>query len=102
MYIQSCQEVHIYYTTKIMSYIDTFKKFKLDEEIESREKEIEEMSTSAGAGAYDTPNAFSPADDDTIEMLGYKKVKKVKQETKKPIKESEFVRLSKQMFFKKL
>ena len=82
-----------------MSYIDTFKKFRLDEEIESKEKEIEEMSTSAGAGAYDTPNAFGELDDDTIEMLGYKKVKKVKQEVKKPIKESQFVKLSKQMFF---
>jgi len=37
--------------------------------------ELEEASTSAGAGAYLTPNAFSPADDDTVEVLGMKRVK---------------------------
>lgn len=37
--------------------------------------ELEEASTSAGAGAYLTPNAFSSADDDTVEVLGYKRVK---------------------------
>lgn len=37
--------------------------------------ELEEASTSAGAGAYMTPNAFSPADDDTVEALGMKRVK---------------------------
>jgi len=37
--------------------------------------ELEEASTSGGAGAYMTPNAFSPADDDTVEALGYKRVK---------------------------
>lgn len=38
--------------------------------------ELEEASTSGGAGAYMTPNAFSPADDDTVEALGYKRVKR--------------------------
>lgn len=37
--------------------------------------ELEEASTSGGAGAYMTPNAFSPADDDTVEALGMKRVK---------------------------
>jgi len=37
--------------------------------------ELEEASTSGGAGAYMTPNAFSPADDDTVEVLGMKRVK---------------------------
>jgi len=37
--------------------------------------EIEESSTSAGAGAYMTPNAFSPAGDDTVEVLGMKRVR---------------------------
>ena len=37
--------------------------------------ELDEMSTSGGAGAYMTPNAFSPADDDTVEVLGMKRVK---------------------------
>jgi hypothetical protein len=39
------------------------------------EDELEEASTSGGAGAYMTPNAFSPADDDTVEALGYKRVR---------------------------
>jgi len=39
------------------------------------EDELEEASTSGGAGAYMTPNAFSPADDDTVEVLGYKRVR---------------------------
>jgi hypothetical protein len=39
------------------------------------EEELDEISTSAGAGAYLSKNAFSPADDDTVEALGYKRVK---------------------------
>jgi hypothetical protein len=38
------------------------------------EEEIDEASTSAGAGAYMTPKAFGKADDDTVEALGYKRV----------------------------
>jgi hypothetical protein len=38
------------------------------------EDELEEISTSAGAGAYMTPKAFGKADKDTIEALGYKRV----------------------------
>lgn len=38
------------------------------------EDELEEISTSAGAGAYMTPRAFGKADDDTVEALGYKRV----------------------------
>ncbi len=41
---------------------------------ELAEEELEEASTSAGAGGYMTPNAFSPADDDTVEVLGYERV----------------------------
>ena len=37
--------------------------------------ELDEISTSAGAGAFMTPNAFANADDDTVEVLGYKRVK---------------------------
>ena len=100
-----------------MSYTTTFKKFLK----ESREPEdnsrliddedddfpielddIEEMSTSAGAGGYETPNAFGELGDDTIEMLGYKKVKKVKKEVKKPVKESEFMRLSKELYLNEI
>ena len=77
-----------------MSYLDTLKKYKrLNEGVDKSEDEtVEEMSTSAGAGGYETPMAFGDADDDTIESMGYKKVKKVKKES---VKESEFMKLSK-------
>lgn len=80
-----------------MSYLDTLKKkIPLNEgnssEYKETEDELDEMSTSAGAGGYETPNAFGNVDDDTIEMLGYKKVKKVKKEA---VKESEFMKISK-------
>lgn len=42
---------------------------------ELTEEELDEISSSGGAGAYMTPNAFSPADDDTVEVLGMKRVK---------------------------
>jgi len=87
-----------------MSYLDTFKKFRLIESAEAEnifkeEDELDEMSTSAGAGAYDTPNAFGELGDDTIEMLGYKKVKKVKKEA---VEESDFKKLSKEMFINEI
>lgn len=37
-------------------------------------EDIEEVSTSAGAGSYMTPKAFGKADDDTVEALGYRRV----------------------------
>jgi len=100
-YIALQQDQFIYYIDN-MSYLNTLKKYRLTESAEpednfdlvDKEDEIEEISTSAGAGAYLTPNAFGGADDDTIEMLGYKKVKKVKKE----VKESTFKKLSSEMF----
>ena len=98
-----------------MSYTTTFKKFLKesrepednsrlidDEEDDFQINDIEEISTSAGAGGYETPNAFGELGDDTIEMLGYKKVKKVKKEVKKPVKESEFMRLSKELYLNEI
>lgn len=38
-------------------------------------EELEEMSTTGGVAGYQTPKAFGPADDDTVETLGYKRVK---------------------------
>ena len=100
-----------------MSYINTFKKILKesgepednsrliddeDDDFPIELDDIEEMSTSAGAGGYETPNAFGELGDDTIEMLGYKKVKKVKKEVKKPVKESEFMRLSKELYLNEI
>ena len=59
-------------------------------------EDITEMSVAAGAGSYDTPNAFSDAGDDTIEMLGYKRVKK----NKSNVAESTFMKLSSQLHLK--
>lgn len=62
---------------------------------------VDEMSTSAGAGGYETPMAFGELGDDTIEMMGYKKVKKVKKEVK-DVKESQFKRMSREMFINEI
>ena len=56
-----------------------------------------EMSTSGGAGGYETPNAFGSADDETVEMLGYKRVKK---KVKESVNESKFKKLSTQLFLR--
>jgi hypothetical protein len=59
-------------------------------------EDITEMSVAAGAGPYDTPNAFGDVGDDTIEMLGYKRVKK----NKSNVAESTFMKLSSQLHLK--
>jgi len=94
-----------------MLYINTFKKILkeseepkdnsrlIDEEDDLQIDDIEEMSTSAGAGGYETPNAFGELGDDTIEMLGYKKVKKVK---KNEVKESDFMKFSKELYLNEI
>ena len=111
-------EQFIYYTNN-MSYINTFKKKVLKESseyedntklvddeqsdfpIDELEDDLDEMSTSAGAGGYETPMAFGDVDDDTIEAMGYKKVKKVKKESK-DVKESQFKRMSREMFINEI
>lgn len=95
-----------------MSYTNTFKKILKesekpednsrlidDEEDDFQIEDIEEISTSAGAGGYETPNAFGELGDDTIEMLGYKKVKKVK---KNEVKESDFMKFSKELYLNEI
>jgi hypothetical protein len=69
--------------------------FDIDSDIVKIE-EVDEMSDSGGAGGYNTPRAFGELSNDDIEQLGYKKVKKVKTESKEP-NESQFVRMSKSM-----
>ena len=59
-------------------------------------EDITEMSTSTGAGGYETPAAFGDVGDDTIEMLGYKRVKK----NKSNVAESTFMKLSSQLHLK--
>lgn len=89
------------------SYLDTFKKFRLTESAEFEDNtnlvdddqddpmvgdDIEEASTSAGAGPYDTPNAFGELPTNDVEILGYKKVKDLHKN------ESTFKKLSAEMF----
>ena len=57
--------------------------------------ELDEMSTSAGAGPYLTKYSFGKAKDSTVNAVGYKQVKK-KDKSKDIKKESQFVQLSKQ------
>ncbi len=63
--------------------------------------DVNEISTSGSAGGYETPNAFGKLSDDNIEMLGYKKVKKVQKESVKN-KESQFMSMSKEMFLNEI
>ena len=46
---------------------------KMDEE---EDDELEEISTTAGVPGFESPYAFGQADDDTIEAMGMKRVKK--------------------------
>jgi len=100
-------------TIKLMSYINSFKQILVKESNEYEdnsnliddeqddfaiEDELDEMSSAAGAGAYDTPNAFGELSDDDIEMLGYKKVKLAKKESV----DSNFVAMSKALHLKEI
>lgn len=94
-----------------MSYISTFKRKPITEAVtgfldnteltdDQRSDEepriedmVDEMSVATGAGGYEIPNAFGNLSDDDIELLGYKKVKKVKA----AVKESEFMKISKEI-----
>jgi len=66
----------------VMEWIITINDFRnqLVKEFDREELEkmgiydLDEAMTSADAGAYMTPKSFGPADEDTIEALGYRKV----------------------------
>lgn len=82
-------EDHISEAKNNMDQVFDFMMNELDED-------ITEMSTSAGAGGYETPAAFGDVGDDTIEMLGYKRIKK----NKSNVAESTFMKLSSQLHLK--
>lgn len=48
---------------------------KPSDRCECDSEDIDEMSTTGGVAGYNTPKAFAKADDDTVEVLGYKRVK---------------------------
>lgn len=80
-----------------LSEAEELPKDLLDSDTES-EKEVSEISTTAGVPGYQTPYAFGSADDDTIEAMGYKKVKS----KKKNVKESAFMQLSKELYLNEI
>jgi hypothetical protein len=55
---------------------DRYLKKRLSKVAQMDEEELDEMSTTAGVAGYDSPYAFGQADDDTIETMGMKRVKK--------------------------
>ena len=60
---------------------------KIDKLVEELEEELDEANVTGDAGGgYDTPNAFSKSkkedENNNAEVVGYKKVKKVKKESK--------------------
>ena len=86
-----------------MSYIDTFKKPRLTESVIKEvnpfleeDEELDEMSVTGGVGGYDVPGAFGNVDDETVEILGFKKVKKLKTN----IKESTFMKMASELYMK--
>ena len=57
--------------------------------------ELDEISTTAGVPGYQTPYAFGKASDDTVNILGYKKVKKANKNVMNS--ESKFMQISKEL-----
>ena len=79
-------------------YLNSIKK-RLDEcscqDNIREEDDLEEESTTGGIEGYATPYAFGQADDDTIEVYGYKKVPKKKKNIN--TNESVFSKISKEL-----
>lgn len=74
---------------------------KLDEAIDKlmQEEEVDEISTSAGAGAFDSKYAFGKVKKKDIEKFGYTQVKKDDEDDEMPaIEESTFSRMAKLMY----
>lgn len=86
------------YLTEMVSKIRLDEREQLPKDILDKEgvklpeDDLEEISTTAGVPGYATPYAFGKADDDTIEAMGYKKVKR-----KGSANESQFMKLSKEL-----
>jgi hypothetical protein len=67
---------------------------KMDEE----EEELDEISTTAGVPGYDSPMAFGQADDDTIEAMGMKRVKKTNKIFKQMESKSSYKKMMAEMY----
>jgi len=84
------------YITEMVSKMPLTEGETLPKDILDGEANVEEVSTSAGAGPYSTPFSFGKAKDSTVNAVGYTKVKK-KDMTKDIKKESQFVQMSRAM-----
>ena len=62
------------------------------------EESVTEMSTTAAVPGYDTPNAFGDADEDTIEVDGWKKAPKTNRIFKKMEGKSTFKKMMAEMY----
>lgn len=78
---------------EFVEWVKALKKYKEEDDYVI----LVEMSTSDGAGSYDTPGAFGTLPDAKIEMLGYKKTNTSKLNTENTM-ESKFIKLAKQKF----
>lgn len=66
---------------------------KMDEE-----EEIDEMSSTGGVAGYMTPKAFGKADDDTIEAMGMKRVKKTNKVFRPMESKSSYKKMMSEMY----
>jgi len=62
------------------------------------EESVTEMSTTASAPGYDTPNAFGDADEDTVEVDGWKKIPKTNKIFKPMEGKSTFKKMMAEMY----
>ena len=62
------------------------------------EEELDEMSTTAGVAGYDSPYAFGKADDDTVEAMGMKRVKKTNKIFKPMESKSSYKKMMAEMY----
>ena len=66
---------------------------KMDEE-----EEIDEMSSTGGVAGYMTPKAFGKADDDTVEAMGMKRVKKTNKVFRPMENKSSYKKMMSEMY----
>ena len=86
------------YLNEITSKIPLSEAEQLPKDIldaEGIDAELDEISTTAGVPGYQTPYAFGKATDATVNMLGYKKVKKANKNVMAA--ESKFMQISKKL-----
>ena len=77
---------------------DRYLKKRLSKVAQMDEEELEEMSTTAGVPGFESPYAFGKADDDTIEAMGMKRVKKTNKIFKPMESKSSYKKMMAEMY----